>query len=140
MRSLHLELKMIPPKSTAQQAKVAVLRGQVRKYDPKTLKAAKLSLLTHLLMALPKNWTTLFGPLRVAVEWRFPHLASAPKKTASLIKAAHPRRPDIDNIAKGFFDACTQAGIWADDSQIYSLQFAKYYSSNPGITITVEED
>lgn len=31
------------------------------------------------------------------------------------------RRRDLDNLLKAFFDACTHAGVWIDDSQIDRL-------------------
>lgn len=42
------------------------------------------------------------------------------------------RRRDLDNSLKGFFDACTHAGVWADDSQIDNLHIIRSDISRPG--------
>jgi crossover junction endodeoxyribonuclease RusA len=51
------------------------------------------------------------------------------------------RRRDLDNMlssCKVYFDACTDAGVWVDDSRVvYELLPAIVDKANPGVTITV---
>lgn len=45
---------------------------------------------------------------------------------------ADRRKRDLDNILKGFFDACTHAQIYEDDSQIDSLSIERAQVEKPG--------
>lgn len=50
------------------------------------------------------------------------------------------RRRDIDNSVKGFFDACTDAGVWLDDSQVTILTIVKSEPIKGGLlTANIEE-
>jgi crossover junction endodeoxyribonuclease RusA len=54
---------------------------------------------------------------------------------------AHPpdrRKRDLDNLPKAALDACTQAGIWGDDSRIQCLTIMWHNLKAPGIAIVVE--
>ena len=52
------------------------------------------------------------------------------------LKASAPRWPaghrmDLDKLARSTLDALTQAGVWADDGQVYELGLAKVYAASP---------
>jgi len=51
----------------------------------------------------------------------------------------HSKRPDLDNLEKAVLDACTNAGIWIDDSLVCNKFSRKTYSDHPGIEISIEE-
>ncbi len=58
------------------------------------------------------------------------------------IKAYMPdkRRRDIDNLAKGIFDAITHSGIWKDDSQVDDMRITRagMDKDNPRCELTIE--
>lgn len=53
-------------------------------------------------------------PVTVSVEFIYP-LGSLPKRLQGEMKIT---RPDIDNLLKGLFDACTDCRLWEDDAQV----------------------
>jgi Holliday junction resolvase RusA-like endonuclease len=59
---------------------------------------------------------TLEGPLAVTLNIR----ATKPRTS----KLAYPK-PDADNYAKSILDACTDAGLWGDDTQVVNLEVFK---------------
>ena len=62
-------------------------------------------------------------PVYVSAEFVYP-IGSLPKKMHGKEKTT---RPDIDNILKGLFDACTGCRLWEDDSQVQIAQAVKRY-------------
>ena len=40
-----------------------------------------------------------------------------------------PRKPDVDNVAKGVMDALTDAGVWADDAQVVALTVRRFWGA-----------
>lgn len=53
-------------------------------------------------------------PVYVSAEFIYP-LGSLPKGLRGKEKIT---RPDIDNLLKGLFDACTECRLWEDDAQV----------------------
>lgn len=49
----------------------------------------------------------------------------------------HTKKPDIDNLIKGLFDAANGI-IWVDDNRVSSMIVKKVYSNNPGIHLEVK--
>ena len=78
MEVLSFTIDCIPPKTTAQQQKTAVIGGKPRRYDPKKVKEAKHDLLVLLFQHKPKS--PIEGPIKVKIQWRYPWRASASKK------------------------------------------------------------
>lgn len=68
-------------------------------------------------MAIPKSWSG--------------------KKQREAVGQPHIKKPDIDNLIKGLFDALN--GIaWADDNQVYKISsIEKIYSEKPGIEFSL---
>lgn len=66
----------------------------------------------------------LEGPLRLMATFVFKRpLKMAPGSSWCV------KRPDLDNLAKGLYDAMTKAGWWLDDSQIVHETLGKVYAS-----------
>lgn len=64
---------------------------------------------------------------------------SKKKRIEALTGNLYPAgRYDIDNIAKGVFDACNGI-LWVDDKQVVECHLYKRYGEKPFASITVEE-
>ncbi|MFK7696410.1 RusA family crossover junction endodeoxyribonuclease [Paenibacillus sp. HJGM_3] len=50
----------------------------------------------------------------------------------------HQKRPDIDNLIKGFFDAANKI-VWQDDNLVVKCTAQKRYAEQPGIEFEIEE-
>lgn len=72
----------------------------------------------------------LDGALMVSLTFGMPRLASG--------KRARPiKRPDLDNLLKGFLDAGNGI-LWHDDAQVCHLDVHKVYTDTPGVVVTAE--
>lgn len=121
-----------PPTATAQEKKVALVKGRVVFYEPSNLKAAKSQLTFHLLRHRPKE--PLKGPLSLTVLWLFPKGKNHKDGTWRIT------RPDTDNLEKMLKDCMTRCGFWKDDAQVVKENVEKKWSENPvGIEIEIVE-
>lgn len=121
-----------PPTATAQEKKVALVKGRVVFYEPSNLKAAKSQLTFHLLRHRPKE--PLKGPLSLTVRWLFPKGKNHKDGTWRIT------RPDTDNLEKMLKDCMTRCGFWKDDAQVVKEYVEKKWSENPvGIEIEIVE-
>lgn len=50
----------------------------------------------------------------------------------------HTKKPDIDNLIKGLFDAANGI-LWIDDNRVVDMTVFKVYGNKPGIDIEIEE-
>jgi len=124
-----------------QSARFRVQGGRVRSFQRRevVVKEATLAALIH--NQLPAGWLPLEGPV-VVHEAGF--LFSPPKswtkrKRAELDRKPIPKltRPDLDNLEKLLFDACSGI-LWFDDAQIVTkLAVYKGFSSFPRIILDV---
>lgn len=124
-------MDMIPPTVTAQEHKVAVIKGKPVVYDTPEIKKAKLKLIGHLSKHKPpQTITTACGLL---VTWCFPitgkHYNGEYKYT----------KPDTDNLQKLLKDCMTNCGFWEDDALVVSEIVKKFWADRPGIYIEVWE-
>lgn len=59
------------------------------------------------------------------------------------VRRQHPcKKPDIDKLLRTVLDALTNAGLWADDSQVVEVRSAKRYATDarpPGVVIRAKE-
>jgi len=76
--------------------------------------------------------------LSVSIEAAMPIPASWSQKKRQAALAGdihHTGKPDFDNIAKIAGDALNKI-VWRDDSQIIVCVFRKFYSAEPGLTVS----
>lgn len=123
-------LPMIPPTVTAQEHKIAVIKGQPVVYDTPELKQARLLFMHELGRHKPKE--KYDGAVRLTVKWLFPitgkHFDGEYKTT----------KPDTDNLQKLFKDCMTKVGFWKDDAQVASEIIEKFYAAVTGVYVKVE--
>ena len=99
---------MIPPTSTAQMHKVAVVNGKPRFYDPPEIDRARAKLLSAVCRHMPES--PFRGGVALLVKWCFP------------IKGKHEdgeyrtSKPDTDNLQKLLKDVMSGCGFWYDDA------------------------
>ena len=123
---------MNPPTATAQEKKVAVVRGKPRYYDPAPVKEAKRLLVGHLAGHRPEN--PLVGPVALTTIWLFP------KGKSHKNGEWRSTKPDTDNLQKLLKDCMTKCGFWKDDAQVVRETVEKRWSDDPtGIYIEIEE-
>ena len=124
-----IQIKGDPPKTTAQQKKVAIVNGRPRMYAPKRLKMARSYLVGNLRHLRPKS--PLKGVLGLHVRWCFKN----PKgKKGERYKIT---RPDTDNLQKLLKDCMTECGFWEDDAQVAFEVAEKLYSDEPRLEICI---
>lgn len=78
----------------------------------------------------------LHGPVRVVATFYL----RPPQKP---VRAQPTTRPDVDKLARAVLDACTAAGVWADDSQVTTLIAHKAYAPTvqaQGLRLTIDYD
>lgn len=83
----------------------------------------------------------LMGPLYVSLTFVMPRPSSMHWKKRPMPRAAHRKKPDIDNLTKGVFDALHKLA-WHDDSQVCRLEAAKVIASGdeaPHVVVRIFE-
>lgn len=97
-------------------------------------------IMDEVLENLPGLMDYFAGPVAVSIAFHFARPVSHLRKDGSP-KASAPAypRPDVDNLAKAVLDALTDAGAWADDSQVVTLAVRKKWSQIPHTLITISE-
>ena len=129
-KELRFFLPMIPPRTTAQQHRIAVSGSKPIIYPDERLRDARQKFLSALGAHAPVR--PLEGALRLIVKWCFPR----GKHAQGTWKAT---RPDTDNLQKLFKDCMAQAGFFYDDAQVASEIVEKFYADPPGIFVAVLE-
>lgn len=126
---MHIVIYMTPPRVTAQQRRIAMVRGKPMIYKPGRLKQAEDALRDALAPYAPEE--PMEGPVKLEVVWAYPrgrHRDGEPKTT----------RPDADNIVKALQDVLTESGFWLDDSQVVDLRVTKIWAEEPRIVIDID--
>ena len=121
-------LAMTPPRTTSQTQRISVRNGKPRVYRAPELAEARANLIARLAGHAPA--APMPGALKVVTKWCWqakPAQHGTPKAT----------RPDVDNLSKMLLDCMTHCGFWDDDAQVASLVIEKFWSTQPGIFVSV---
>lgn len=106
-------------------------RGRVHAFTPKATRDYEELVAVMATLARAKHaWATpSSAPVLVKIEARFPALRgwSKAQKVQAEAGLLHPKKPDIDNIAKTILDA-SNGLVFADDSQVQRLDVRKRYA------------
>ena len=87
------------------------------------------------------DWTPIDGPVEVTITYYLPRPKShyGTGRNAGQLKPtvplAHTTKPDIDKLDRAVLDALTSAGVWRDDSQVWSLYPVKLYADDAPVTV-----
>ena len=131
MFNLQFFMPMVPPTTTFQAKKLAVVKGKPVLYDSPQLHAVKYKLMGHLSNYVPEE--PLTGPVRILVKWCFPITGKHSDGEWKITK------PDTDNLQKALLDSMTMLKFWKDDAQVCSQIVEKFYSQVPGIFVYVTQ-
>lgn len=129
---LKFFLPMIPPRTTAQQKRVAVSKnGKQVRYEGDALKDAHAKLLAYIAPHRPAK--PMDGALCLQVKWLFPDASRVHKNGEYKIT-----RPDTDNLQKMLKDVMTECHYWKDDAQVACEIVEKFWvRDRPGIYVEV---
>lgn len=134
---ISFRLPIIPPRSTSQGKRMAVINGKPMFFKKKEHQQAENDLLTLCAPHAPPF--PLMGPVFLQVEFVFPWRKSETVKNMRYPKIWHTTIPDLDNSAKLICDVLTKLQFYRDDGQVADLRLTKYWGATPGITITIGE-
>lgn len=125
-------MPMNPPRTTAQQKRVAVTEsGKQVRFEGDSLKAAHQKLRAYAAPNRPP--APIEGAIRLVVKWCF-----LDKRCAHRHGAYKITRPDTDNLQKMLKDVMTECRFWKDDAQVCSEIAEKFWvRERPGIYVEV---
>lgn len=127
---LEFFMPMIPPTVTAQEHKVAVIKGKPIFYDTPEIKNAKDKLIANLIKHKPKE--RYDEGVRLITKWCF-------KNNGKHYDGEYrTTKPDTDNLQKLLKDCMTICGFWKDDALVAAEITEKFWADIPGIYIRVE--
>ena len=92
------------------------------------------SLIAHEAQQAAQGWYAFEAAVRVVIMVTLPR-----PKAIRATQPPHTKKPDIDKLARGIFDALTGV-VWRDDSQVVELHINKHYAlagEAPGIVVTL---
>lgn len=134
---IEFHLPIIPPKTTSQQKRMAVVRGKPMFFKNKKGAEAEHDYLVLLAPYRPAK--PLEGAISLSVVVTWPWRASEPKKRKALGRVPHTVKPDCSNWVKQLEDCLVKMGFLGDDSQVASLMVSKWWGDNPGIDVMMQE-
>ena len=111
------------------RARTVVRNGRVMSFTPKATANAEASIRAQI--SQDKLFYAAGIPLAIKMWFYISKPPSVSKKRTMPVT-----RPDIDNYCKLVLDACNKY-LWADDSQIVSLEALKRYGNPPRIELEV---
>lgn len=78
-------------------------------------------------------------PVAVNVTFWMPiPTSNSMRQQRAMIGTPHQKRPDIDNLIKGFFDAANKI-VWLDDNLVVECTARKRYAESPMIEFEIME-
>jgi crossover junction endodeoxyribonuclease RusA len=83
------------------------------------------------------------GPVAIHIHLHLPRPKShyGTGRNRHLVKPRaplwHPVKPDLDKLARLILDACTNARVIHDDSQVAQLTARKLYGEHPGVRVRI---
>ncbi|MBU0279284.1 RusA family crossover junction endodeoxyribonuclease [Gemella sp. zg-1178] len=133
-RELHVFLGFDKiPRTTAQQKKIAVIKGRPIVRDSEKLKLTKR--LYRLKLDQYKPDSPFVGALELGVVYHFERPGNVKKSQVYKIT-----RPDTDNLIKALKDCMAESGYFLDDAQVVVTHIKKVYAvGNVGIEIFLKE-
>lgn len=127
-------LKGNPSTATAQQKQYKNIQGHVIVYEKENVKKAKEELYWKIYSYAPDK--PYEQKLCVRMMWLMDKQSLTKKENMTF----NPKRPDLDNLAKGTLDVFQKAGFFQDDSQICKLELQKgWYKEFTGLFIQIWE-
>ena len=133
-------IKCVPPKTTA-QATTRVFRnkytGKMFIGKDKRGQSVREELMGLLRPYIPEKPFT--NAVELKVKWQYPFRKSETKKNIAKGMIWCTTKPDCDNLNKLLADCITRLGFWTDDSLVAVLHFEKFYCSNSGIEVEINE-
>ena len=124
-------LAMIPPTVTAQEHKVATVKGRPIFYDTPEIKDAKSKLMAYLSKYKPEK--PIECGVMLTAKWLFPKGKKHKNGEYRISK------PDTDNLNKLLKDCMTKVGFWKDDALVASEHIEKFWADIPGIYIQIDD-
>lgn len=124
-------MPMIPPTTTHQQKKVAIVNGRPKFYEPIELRDARVKIESCLAKNVPE--VKYVRSVRLVTKWCFPITGKHKNGEYKYTK------PDTDNLQKLLKDCMTKLGFWKDDALVVSEIIEKFWADVPGIYIRIEE-
>ena len=82
--------------------------------------------------------TQIENQCRLTIKFYLPIPKMSKKKTEEHIGMYHYKKPDLDNLLKGFMDAANGI-VYKDDNIVSSIIAEKYYCDKPRIEYSVME-
>lgn len=135
-RSLYID---VPGVAAPQGSKRHVGNGRMIESSAR-VKPWRESIRAAALAEMGDDWTPIDGPVEVTVAYYLPRPKShyGTGRNAGTLKPSaptyHTSKPDIDKLDRAVLDALTSAGVWRDDSQVWSLYPVKKYADNAPVT------
>jgi Holliday junction resolvase RusA-like endonuclease len=75
----------------------------------------------------------------IYINHAIPASYSKKRKEACLSRLERPKKPDLDNVAKGYLDAMNGI-VYKDDVQVVSLHVTKRYETIASVHVCVREE
>jgi Holliday junction resolvase RusA-like endonuclease len=138
---ISFTLPIVPPTTTSQQKRLAMIKGKAVFFHGKESTQAEADYLALMMQHKPKE--PMLGPVSLSVTAVWPYL----KKDVGTKKLQyredliwHDRKPDLSNWIKLIEDCLVRGRFIQDDSQVVHLKnIKKYRGRTPCIHIEIEE-
>lgn len=131
---MRIEIKHIEPMGAVRMTG----RGKYVKDNAKRYLEYKKVIYFEVLQQLKHKYNPIDAAIGVNIVFKMPIPSSwSEKKKQEHMDKLHTKKPDIDNLVKGLFDAVNGL-LWVDDNRVANMMVSKVYSDNPGIEMTVE--